>query len=436
MFPNPQDALPLPLRPNLEQYKKRAKDLLNACKSGESQAIRAWADRWVHMLVRLSNLTITPALPVRIERWIDQLDEFARGKLKPSGVDRCLLSEAQFVIARAHGFESWPRFAKHVEGLARASSPVTMFELAADAIVSGDAATLERLLRENPELIRARSTREHRATLLHYVSANGVEGYRQKTPKNAAQIAEMLIKFGAEVDAEADVYGGGATTLGLVATSVHPERVGVQEELMRVLLNHGAMIDRPGVAGNRHDAVAGCLANGRGKAAEFLANHGARLGLDTAAGVGRLDLVNSFFNDDKSLKGGAARAQMEQGFLWACQYGRTAVIERLLEKDADLLNRADDGQTAVHCAVIGAHLEIIKLLLARGASLERKNVYGGTALGQALWSAINGDAGSEYVPIIEMLIDAGATIEDGSLAWLGRQAGGSSATKEKIGDVL
>src|SRR5579862_9025865 len=291
MFPNPQDALPLPLRPNLEQYKKQAKDLVNACKSGESHAIRAWADPWVHTLVRLSKLTITPELQVRMERWIDQLDEFAGRKLKPSGADQCVLSEAQFVIARAHGFESWPRFAKHVEGLTRASSPVTMFELAADAIVSGDAATLERLLRENPELIRARSTREHRATLLHYVSANGVESYRQKTPKNAAQIAEMLIKFGAEVDAEADVYGGGATTLGLVATSVHPERVGVQEELMRVLLDHGAEINRPG-----------CLANGRGKAAEFLANHGARLGLDTAAGVGRLDLLNSFFHEDKTIE--------------------------------------------------------------------------------------------------------------------------------------
>lgn len=436
MFPNPQDALPLPLRPNLEQYKKLAKDLLNACKSGESQAIRAWADTWVHTLVRLSNLTITPELPVRIERWIDQLDEFARKKLKPSGANACVLSEAQFVIARAHGFESWPRFAKHIEGLARTSSPVMKFELAADAIVSGDTATLERLLRENSDLIRARSTREHRATLLHYVSANGVEGYRQKTPKNAARIAEMLIEFGAEVDAEADVYGGGATTLGLVATSVHPERAGVQEELMQVLLDHGAMIDRPGVARNRHDAVAGCLANGPGKAAEFLANHGARLGLDTAAGVGRLDLVNSFFHDDKSLKGSATRAQMEQGFLWACQYGRTAVVESLLEKGAGLLNRADNEQTALHCAVIGAHLDIIEVLLARGASLERKNVYGGTALGQALWSAINGDAGSDYVPIIETLIDAGAEIEKGSLAWLARQGGGSLATKERIVEVL
>jgi len=435
LFPNPQDALPLPLRPNLEQYKKLAKDLVNACKSGEPDAIRTWTDRWVHTLERLSKLTITPELPVQIERWIDHLDEFARKKLKPSGEDHCVLSEAQFVIARAHGFESWPRFANHIEGLARASSLVTKFELAADAIVSGDVATLERLLRENPELIRARSTREHRATLLHYVSANGVEGYRQKTPRNAAQIAEMLIKFGAEVDAEADVYGGGATTLGLVATSVHPERAGVQEELMQVLLDHGAEIDRLGVAGNRHDAVAGCLANGRGKAAEFLANHGARLSLDTAAGVGRLDAVNNFFRSDGKLKN-ATKAQMEQGFLWACQYGRTAVVESLLHKHSDLLKQANDGQTGLHWAVIGGHLETIKLLLARGAPLETRNTYGGTALGQALWSAVNGEGGTDYVPIIETLIDAGAPVEEDSQAWLARQADGSTYAKEKIADLL
>jgi len=53
-----------------------------------------------------------------------------------------------------------------------------------DAIISGNITTLKRLLHENPELIWARSTREHRATLLHYTGANAVEGYRQKTPKN------------------------------------------------------------------------------------------------------------------------------------------------------------------------------------------------------------------------------------------------------------
>ncbi len=82
---------------------------------------------------------------------------------------------------------------------------------------------------------------------------------------------------GAEVNAEADVYGGGATTLGLVATSVHPFRAGVQNPLMQMLLDHGAEIEHVTSAGNRHRAVKGALANGRAEAAVFLADHGADL---------------------------------------------------------------------------------------------------------------------------------------------------------------
>jgi hypothetical protein len=36
MFPNSQDALPLPRRPDLERYKKLAGDLVQACKSPDA----------------------------------------------------------------------------------------------------------------------------------------------------------------------------------------------------------------------------------------------------------------------------------------------------------------------------------------------------------------------------------------------------------------
>ncbi len=105
MFPNPHDALPLPPRPNLEHYKKRAKDLVKACHSSDPAAIRDWAAGWIDSLVRLSDLDITPQLPVRIDHWTDQLEKFAREKLS----ETCTLAAAQFIIARAHGFESWPQ---------------------------------------------------------------------------------------------------------------------------------------------------------------------------------------------------------------------------------------------------------------------------------------------------------------------------------------
>ena len=338
---------------------------------------------------------------MRIEHWTEELVKFARHKLSETAT----LSAAQFVIARAHGFESWPKLAKHLGAVARANSPVSHFEQAADAIVAGDAAGLEKMLHEHPGLVRTTSTRRHQATLLHYISANGIEGYRQRIPNNIVEIAELLLDSGADVNAVADVYGG-STTLALVATSIHPERAGVQDALLQLLLDHGATL-------NTADSPAGplvniCLANGRAQAAESLAQRGATLDLEGAAGLGRLDVVKSFFDESGALRPNTTSTKMERAFLWACEYGRVAVVDFLLQRGVPLQSEANTGQTALHWAVIGGQLDTIKLLLERGASLEAKNVYGGTPLGQALWSAAHGDPTIDYARIAELLEHHGA----------------------------
>jgi len=278
------------------------------------------------------------------------------------------------------------------------------FEQAVDATVLGDAAALERLLRDLPGLARARSPRPHRATLLHYLGANGVEEERQKSPNNAVEIARMLLASGAEVDAEADIYGK-STTLGLVATSVHPLRAGVQIPLLELLLEHGAAVD--GIPALRSPLIS-ALHNGRKEAAEFLARHGATLDLEGAAGVGRLDVVEQFFDPGGGLKRGATKAQMELGFMWACEYGRKNVVEFLVNKGMDLRARDNTGLTGLHWAVVGGQLEIIQFLIEKGAPLDARNVYGGTALGQAYWCAGNGGSDVDYAPVIEMLVRAAA----------------------------
>jgi ankyrin repeat protein len=398
MYPNPQDVLPLPSRPSLEQYKKRAKELVKACKSGDLGAIRAWVERWLEALHANQ-----PA----------GLEEFARKQLSQSG---CALADAQFVIARAHGFKSWPKFREHLESLARETSPVSAFETAADAIVAGDVATLTRLLRDTPGLIRARSTREHQAMLLHYVAANGVKNYRQRTPKNAVKVAEILLDAGAEVDAEADVYGGGATTLGLVATSVHPFRAGVQNELIDVLLKHGARLDYPGSAGNRHTLVTGCLANGRAEAAEYVASRGATLNLPGAAGVGRLDVVRTFFNEDGSLKPSATQDDLANAVVWACGYGRVEVVDFLLDRGIAVDARYPfygRGHTGLHLAAYHAHSEVVRLLLRRGASVDLTDAtWGTTPLAWALYGWRDPTAPDErYYEVVAMLVAARATIK-------------------------
>jgi len=414
VFPNPQDALPLPARPSLEQYRKLAKELVAASRSSDPGAVAAWSRRWIE---RLAETQPPPGQrPFRrehIEDTIYEVEQYVRRKLAPEpGREAGTLADAQHVLARSHGFDNWAELARHFEALAARGTEVSDFETAADAIVSGDIDTLRRLLRDNPTLVRARSTREHNGTLLTYVSANGVEGYRQRTPKNIVAITQLLLEAGAEVDAEADVYGGGCTPLGLTATSAHPRGAGVQLELMQLLLDHGARIEDPPTAGNRHSAVMSCIANGCPEAAGYFADRGARLDLECAAAIGRLAAVQSYFDAGGTLTNGATSEQRNAALRWAAAGGYDDVVEYLLAHGADIAAGDGDKQTPLHWAVMCASVDTMKLLIARGAPLEAHNVYGGTPFGQALWCAAHNHNADDFIPVVETLVAAGARFGD------------------------
>lgn len=424
MSPEPHDALPLPARPSLEQYKKLAKELVRICRSGDPSALAAWSKAWVAKLVELSGISPTQGMPLRIDWWTAEVERFTRSALAGEDGMQPALARAQFVLARLHGFANWPKFVRHIDEIAHSGSATASFESAADAIVEGDVETLSQMLRENPGLARARSTREHHATLLHYVAANGVESWRQRTPKNIVEIADALLDKSAEVDATADIYGGGATTLGLVATSIHPERAGMQIPLLQLLLDRGARIDGAAGTDGSRSLIKACFANGRGVAAEFLSHHCRLLDLEEAAGTGDLDAVRGFIDNDGELKPGATQEQLCQGFLWACQFGRNRVVEYLLSQGFDPGAQDSNGQTALHHAVIGAQLETVRLLLRHRAPLEVKNKYGGTVLGQAVWSAKNAPSPAPYLAIFLLLLESGAKTDpeiDGAWAELSRR---------------
>ncbi|HEX5153747.1 MAG TPA: ankyrin repeat domain-containing protein [Parafilimonas sp.] len=315
------------------------------------------------------------------------------------------------VIAYKHHFNNWPGYKNFKEELNKENSAVALFEKAIDAVVEGDIAMLKKLLQQNPELIHVRSVRNHHATLLNYVGANGVEDFRQKTPLNAVEVAEILLNAGAEVDAMGDMYRG-TTTLGLVATSVHPVEAGVQKELVDVLVKYGADINHA-VAPDYTEGklILACLHNGRGEIVEHLAEKGADFDLEGAAGTGILDEVKKYYNENGSLKEGTGITKRDSGFMWACGYGRKPVVEFMLDKGFDV-STITDGMTALHWAVVGGHVDIIQLLLEYNAPLEIKNSYGGTVLGQALWFAYNHPR-PQYPQIIDLLIKAGAKVEDG-----------------------
>jgi hypothetical protein len=91
------------------------------------------------------------------------------------------------------------------------------------------------LLAEHPDLVARRSAYGHRATLLHYTAANGVEIHRQVVPANAVEIAPALLAAGADRSAKLHAYGGIFDVLEMLKTGAHPHTAGVSEEVEHVL---------------------------------------------------------------------------------------------------------------------------------------------------------------------------------------------------------
>ncbi len=111
------------------------------------------------------------------------------------------------------------------------------------------------------------------------------------------------------------------------------------------------------------------------------------------------------------IRAGEPKTPMEQALTWACMLGRTTDAAFLLDQGVDPLAGNDTGLNGFHYAVSGGHLDIVKLLIERKVPLEVRNMYGGTVLGQAAWSAIN-EPKVDHAAIIEALLAAGAKIEE------------------------
>ena len=457
----------LPDRPNLDQYRTQAKELLRAWRAADPEAIarvtahhprlrsRAaapdaafrladaqlviarehGADTWTAFAARIE--AVAGAVPV--PAWKLAEDAVVRGDaealaallrehgetlrrgqpstwsggLAPSYAE----ADARAIIAREHFFDTWDAFAAFAAARREPRSPVARFEAAADAIVAGDLATLTRLLGDDPALVRARSARRHRATLLHYAGSNGVEGFRQRAPKNLVAVATTLLDAGADVNATAQMYGTDDRTLDLAATSIHPVLAGVLEPLLAFLLSHGATVGgaRGGAAWSR--LINACHANGRPAAAEFLAARApGDLDLEAAAGVGRLDRVAACFAPDGELRPPATEQQRNSGFIWACEYGHAEVVAFLIAHGVPVGERlAPHGQTGLHWAAWGAHVETLQTLLDAGAPVDiRDDAHGGTALGWALYAWGGGGprpGDARYYEVVRRLMVAGAALD-------------------------
>lgn len=99
-------------------------------------------------------------------------------------------------------------------------------------------------------------------------------------------------------------------------------------------------------------------------------------------------------------------------FYHACIVGNIEMIESLLEPNTNLdINSADeDGDTALHKAVLFDHYDIVKYLLDLGCSKNKKNNYGWTALDMAIVD--------RNISISRLLYDYGANEFSVDKQWL------------------
>lgn len=247
------------------------------------------------------------------------------------------------------------------------------------AIQSGDLETFKALVAADPSLATTRSTRSH-PTLLQCLVLDG------KDKPNVVEMAKVLIDAGAELNGPL-----------VAAASIDNRPVAEQ------LLDCGAAIDGTGGWTPLEEALYWDSKN----AIELFLERGAKIqNLRTAAGLGRTDLIESYFNSDGSLKPEAGRidwpfgsleaiaasnhpptgkqtladrinswSQDRQGiinnaFVYACMHGHIDAAQLLLDKGAEINaipGGFDYAGTGLHYAALNGHRAMIEFLLAHGA---------------------------------------------------------------------
>ncbi len=288
------------------------------------------------------------------------------------------LDDARLAVARGYGFRDWAALSRTVLDMQHHESAVRAFELAADAVITGDMVTLSRMLHTNPDLVHARSSRitchdpaVHGATLLHYIAANGVENYRQRSPTNAVEIARVLLDAGAGVDALAGLYGGQCTTLSLLVSSSPPARAGVQVPLVHVLADYGANLDGVGDSAWR-SPLHTALVFGFTDAARALVARGSRVdALAIAAGLDDLERCLAMMplaNAD----------ERHRALALAVENDALNVLHYLLDagERPDRFNPTGmhAHQTPLHSAALRGNLAMVEMLLQYGASTHAEDL--------------------------------------------------------------
>jgi uncharacterized protein len=215
----------------------------------------------------------------------------------------------------------------------------------AEAIRTGDAAALEQLLREHPELVDTWGSR----TCLHVVT-----DWPGHVPDAAAKIG-ALVAAGADVNAR---YGGPEHR----ETPLHWAASSDDVEALDALLDAGADIEADGGVIGNGTPLADAVAFGQWRAARRLLERGARTSLWQAAALGLVDRVEA-----ELAHSSAGQDDLDNALWCAAHGGQRETAELLLERGASPAWVGHDELTAAQAAErSGAH-ELAAWLRARGS---------------------------------------------------------------------
>lgn len=253
------------------------------------------------------------------------------------------------------------------------------FRKAVMAVIKGEKSSLKQLLRDNPSLAKETVELEgHRASLLHYVAANGVHDSFQQTPDNILEIASLLLDAGADPHALASFYGGGAGSTPLVGlvSSVHPYQKGLQAKLTKLFMDKGAQVN--GLKGDGLP-LATALEFWYPSTASVLISSGARTdNVVFAAAAGNVDDVIRWIHLPGSISSPAhfpepfdrpmtERDEIVLAFIAAALCEQYEVVDHMLSEGFDIDTTSHRGHTALHVVSYRGSITMLQHLIASAA---------------------------------------------------------------------
>ena len=240
------------------------------------------------------------------------------------------------------------------------------FRAAVAAIDAGDLSWLKGLLQQHPYLATVRAEESgwyagsyfRHPTLLHFVANNPHRS--QAVAANIGEIAQVIIDAGADVNALTETQDGiRHTTLDLVASSSPARNSGVQNSLIDLLFKNGATAE---------NAIGIALSNEEPAAAHYLFQRGVQPDLVGAAGLGLTDRFAELL-----MAGVQKQERLESAMSTALMYGHWDIVEILLERGFSLNEEIVHAGTPLHHAALRNQKAICEKLIARGASLTKKD---------------------------------------------------------------